>query len=403
MHCETRQVEGGYPLKLWTRGVPVDESAFAQLENVARLPIIFKHIAVMPDVHFGKGATIGSVLATQNAIIPTAVGLDIGCGMQAVRTNLKVEDLRPHLTQIRQLVERAILRGFTEYGGAGFKARDGLPRFVEWEWSEGGLGARYECITREDRELFNHYNARQLGTLGSGNHFIELSADEDGLIWWMLHSGSRGPGARIATVYMARAAAAAREKGIDLPHPDLAYLEESTPLFDDYIRAMLWAQDFARINRNLMMNSALAVLEGFAPFETSLRIDCHHNFASEETHFGQKVWVTRKGATRAGKGEWGIIPGSMGTGSYIVQGLGNADSFTSCSHGAGRVMSRTLARQSITLEDHIAATQGIDCCKEKRVLDESPAAYKDLTAVMQAQSELITPVHHLRPLLNIKG
>lgn len=401
MHCETRQVEGGHPLKLWTCGVPVDPLAFTQLEQTALLPILFQHIAVMPDVHFGKGATIGSVIATRDAIIPSAVGLDIGCGMQAVRTDVQAQHLVEHLSSIRCQIEQAILSGYTEFGGRGCTSRD-LPRFVEEEWSSG-LCDSYAALVEGQRKLHHRNAARQLGTLGGGNHFIELSVDEEGFIWWMLHSGSRGPGARIASVFMERAATTARMDGIELPHPDLAYFHTSMPLFDRYIRAMLWAQDFARINRNLMMNSALEVLKGFGQFEVLQRIDCHHNFATLEEHFGQRVWITRKGATRARLGEWGIIPGSMGTGSYIVRGLGNADSFTSCAHGAGRVLSRTHARQSISLEEHIAATRGVDCCKTPRVLDESPAAYKDLSAVMKAQSSLVEPVYRLRPLLNVKG
>lgn len=404
MHCQTREVAGGVPIKLWTGGLPIEESALEQLEQTARLPIAFRHLAVMPDVHYGRGATIGSVIATKEAIIPAAVGVDIGCGMQAARTTLTAGEIHSELASIRQQMEKSIPHGRT-HGGSG-RDRGAWGRLsppVEQGWRESGLADRFEELTGRDQELYTPNNARHLGTLGTGNHFLEVCADEEERVWILLHSGSRGPGARIASVFIARATKAAQEANWDLPHTDLAYLEESSPHFTDYIRAMLWAQDFARVNRELMMNAALQTLESCRAHRVDFRQDCHHNFASLERHFDQEVWVTRKGATRARGDEWGIIPGSMGTGSHIVRGRGNADSFTSCSHGAGRAMSRTVARKTITIAQHIAAMKGIECRTDKGVIDESPAAYKDLSEVMRAQVELVEPIYKLRQLLNVKG
>lgn len=399
-----RDVEGGAPLKLWTQGVHLAENALQQLESTARLPIIFGHIAVMPDVHYGKGATIGSVIATKGAIIPAAVGVDIGCGMQAVQTDLHKDQLQGRWDEVRRAIERAIPHGRSRRGGRGDRGAWGnLPDAVQSAWDKRDLGKRYALITSDDAELKTPNNVCHLGTLGTGNHFIEICFDRGDRIWLMLHSGSRGPGARIADAFMARAAKEARAKNLNLPHADLAYLSEGTESFERYICAMLWAQDFAKANRDLMMDNALNVLRSITDFSITFRHDCHHNFSSLETHFGESVWVTRKGATRARHGEWGIIPGSMGTGSYIVQGLGNSESYSSCSHGAGRMMSRTVARGMITMQEHAQAMSGIECRLDKAVLDESPAAYKDLESVIAAQTDLIKPIYQLQQLINVKG
>lgn len=397
-------VENGAPLKMWVEGVHVADNALEQLKSTALLPIIFGHIAVMPDVHFGKGATIGSVIATKGAIIPAAVGVDIGCGMQAVRTDLHKDQLQGKWDEVRRAVERAIPHGRSRHGGRGDRGAWGvLPPPVKTMWSERGLEDRYSAITSVDPELHSFNNVCHLGTLGTGNHFIEICFDRESRIWLMLHSGSRGPGARIANTFMARAAKEAKARHLPLPQADLAYLSEGTESFERYICAMLWAQDFAKANRDLMMDAALNVLNSFFDLTVCLRHDCHHNFSSLETHFGERVWITRKGATRAQRGEWGIIPGSMGTGSFIVRGLGNSESYSSCSHGAGRMMSRTAARGAITLQEHAEAMSGIECRLDKAVLDESPAAYKDLAAVIKAQTDLIEPIYQLQQIVNVKG
>lgn len=399
-----RNVQGGVPLKLWTQGVHVAESAIEQLESTAKLPIILGHIAVMPDVHYGKGATIGSVIPTKGAIIPSAVGVDIGCGMQAARTSIHKAELKGRWEEVRSALERAIPHGRSRNGGRGDRGAWGnLPIEVADIWQKGELGERYKEITSKDPELHTPNNAAHLGTLGTGNHFVEICSDGEDIIWVMLHSGSRGPGARIANIYMARAAKDAQKRNLTLPHKDLSYLSEGTKHFEGYIKSMLWAQDFAKANRDLMMDAALNALGKAAALQVFFREDCHHNFSSLETHFGEQIWVTRKGATRAQIGEWGIIPGSMGTGSHIVKGLGNCQSYHSCSHGAGRMMSRTVAKETISLSDHAKAMKGIECRLDAGVLDESPAAYKDLSRVLAAQNDLIKSVYQLRQLVNVKG
>jgi tRNA-splicing ligase RtcB len=402
--CE--QVEGGGLLKMWTEGVQVEEQAKQQLRNVARLPFIYKHVAAMPDVHWGMGATVGSVIATKGAIVPAAVGVDIGCGMCAWRLSLRADQLPDNLHAIRTEIEAAVPHGRTDNGGANDRGAWGeVPGSASARWRN--LADRYEKIVAKHPKAASVNNARHMGSLGTGNHFIEICLDESDAVWVMLHSGSRGAGNRIGTYFIERAKEEMRRYYIDkfLPDQDLSYLVEKTELFDDYVEAVHWAQDFAMENRLTMMDAVLAALRKHAPaFEvTEEAINCHHNYVAKENHFGANVFVTRKGAVRARKGDLGIVPGSMGTGSFIVRGLGNADSFCSCSHGAGRAMSRNEARKRITLEDHQKAVAGVECRTDAEVIDESPAAYKDISAVIAAQSDLIEIVHRLRQVVNVKG
>jgi len=401
---ETMHVEGGRHVKMWTRGVPVEEEAKAQLANTARMPFVFKHLAAMPDVHLGLGATVGSVVATKGAIIPAAVGVDIGCGMIAVQTSLKASDLPESLSKLRGAIERAVPHGFESTPGRAKKgAWTVAPNSVITRWKS--LADRLEIITSKHPELGAKNPQDQLGTLGGGNHFIEVCLDTEQTVWVMLHSGSRGIGNRIGQLYIELARKDMQRHFINLPDRDLAYLVEGTAHFEDYIEAMQWAQDYAAANRQAMMDSVLRVLrEEVKPFALgSVAVNCHHNYTSRETHFGEQVLVTRKGAVRAGRGELGIIPGSMGARSYIVRGLGNPESFESCSHGAGRTMSRTAARKRFSLADHRAATEGVECRKDEAVIDETPAAYKDIDAVMEAQRDLVEIVHTLKQVICVKG
>jgi tRNA-splicing ligase RtcB (3'-phosphate/5'-hydroxy nucleic acid ligase) len=393
---EVRTGTGGVPIKSWTRGVPVDPSAWRQLENTSRMPFVFRHVAAMPDVHFGMGATVGSVVATKGAIIPAAVGVDIGCGMMAVRTTLTASDLPESLSQLRTAIEKGVPHGRSDNGGrSDHGAWGNVPDNVDDAWAD--LAERFAVITeREPRiEKTNHRN--HLGTLGTGNHFIEVCVDEEQRVWAMLHSGSRGVGNAIGMLYIERAKHEARRRGTALADDNLAYLEESTPDFDEYVFAVGWAQDFAKHNRAIMMRATLNALKktkGIPAFtHDEMVVNCHHNYVERERHFGEEVLVTRKGAVRAGYGDYGIIPGSMGAKSFIC----------SCSHGAGRTMSRTEAKKRITLEMHRAATEGVECRKDKDVVDESPAAYKDIDAVMAAQSDLVEIVHTLKQVVCVKG
>lgn len=387
----------GAPLKMWTRGVPVEQQAMEQLRKIASLPFIHSHIAVMPDVHLGKGATVGSVIATKRAIIPAAVGVDIGCGMCAVRTNLTADDLPDSLAPLRSSLESAI--------PVGQASHKDVPRPAESAWYSK-LKRRYEAIEAKHPGFAPRQSAAfQLGTLGGGNHFIEVCLDEAQRVWIMLHSGSRNIGNRIGSYFIEKAKKEMERQFIRLPDKDLAYLVEGSTLFDDYVEAVGWAQDYAAENRRQMLAAAIAaVREHVKPFElTDEAVNCHHNYVERENHFGENVLVTRKGAVRAREGELGIIPGSMGTRSYIVRGKGNPDSFCSCSHGAGRRMSRGEASRTISLEEHIAATEGVECRKDAGVLDESPAAYKPIDDVMAAQADLVEVVHTLKQVLCVKG
>ncbi len=400
------KVEGGSPLKMWTKGVQVEDKARAQLVNVARLPFIHKHVAVMPDCHWGMGATIGSVIATKGAIVPAAVGVDLGCGMMAYQLSLGADQLPDNLHSIRCEIEAAVPHGRTDNGGKNDRGAWGdVPASSAQRWA--GLADRHAQIIDKHPKAKSYNTDRHVGTLGTGNHFIEMCLDQDGRIWVMLHSGSRGVGNRIGSYFIQKAKEEMERYFIGdyLPDKDLSYLVEYTELFDDYVEAVGWAQDFALENRKAMMEATLDALRKHLPeFSiTEWAVNCHHNYIARENHFGTNVWVTRKGAVRAREGDLGIIPGSMGTGSFIVRGKGNKDSFCSCSHGAGRAMSRGAAKKAISLEDHAKATEGIECRKDADVIDESPAAYKDVSAVIAAQADLIDVVHTLRQIVNVKG
>lgn len=404
-HYEVIKKEHTRPVKMWTQGVPVDEKAKQQLLNTASLPFIYKHLAVMPDVHVGKGSTIGSVIPTQKAIIPAAVGVDIGCGMMAACTSLMAQDLPDHLGKIRSAIEQAVPHGRS----VGRSKRDKgawteAPVEVDHAWQN--LAERFDRLCEKHPHLQKANHRLHLGTLGTGNHFIEVCLDEQQRVWVMLHSGSRGIGNAIGTYFIEKAKEDMRIHHIHLPDQDLAYLSEGTLHFDDYVEALSWAQDFARANREVMMQRTLNAIRRIItkPFDAHLEaVNCHHNYVQQETHFGQTVWVTRKGAVAAHKGVLGIIPGSMGAKSYIVRGLGHEDSFCSCSHGAGRVMSRTAAKQAFSLDDHVRATQNVECRKDVDVIDETPMAYKDIDAVMHAQRDLVEVVHTLKQVVCVKG
>ena len=393
---------GGVPVKAWVNGVPVEDAARRQLANVARLPFIHSHVAAMPDVHFGRGATVGSVIATKDAIIPAAVGVDIGCGMMAMRLSITADQLPDDLAMIRSDIERTV-----PHGGIGLKGgwRKGVPTSIANRFVNSGLAERLKVIEDKHPGVEGANHVVHLGSLGTGNHFIELCLDEDDRVWVMLHSGSRGVGNRIGMYFIAEAREALTKRGYGVPDRDLAWFEEGEDLFDDYVEAVLWAQDFARANREVMMERILLSLTHRLPaFRTEkAAVNCHHNYVARERHFGADVWLTRKGAVKAGDGDLGIIPGSMGAKSFIVRGKGNADAFCSCSHGAGRRMSRTAAKKAFTLEDHKAATQGVECRKDKGVIDETPGAYKDIDAVMNAQTDLVEVVHTLKQVVCVKG
>jgi tRNA-splicing ligase RtcB len=397
--------DGGAPIKAWTRGVPVEDQALAQLKNVASLPFIHSHVAVMPDVHWGRGATVGSVIPTVGAIIPAAVGVDIGCGMAAVKTSIRAEHLPDSLAEIRSEIEAAVPHGRTDNGGRNDVGawQDEPPPAAQARWAE--LEPGYAEIAAKHPKAAHPRGLGHLGTLGTGNHFIELCLDEDGAVWVMLHSGSRGVGNRFGSYFVERAKHEMRRWHINLPDVELAYFPEGTEGFIDYIRAVSWAQRYARANRETMMDQVLAVLRRRWPDldASEMAVNCHHNYVVKERHFSKDVFVTRKGAVRAGLGELGIIPGSMGARSFIVRGKGNRESFFTCSHGAGRAMSRTEAKRRFTLEDHARATQGVECRKDAEVLDETPGAYKDIDAVMAAQADLVEIVHTLRQVVCVKG
>jgi tRNA-splicing ligase RtcB (3'-phosphate/5'-hydroxy nucleic acid ligase) len=392
------------PIKMWTDGVPVDAKAVEQLRAVANMPFIHKHVAVMPDVHVGKGATVGSVIATKGAVIPAAVGVDIGCGMMAVRTSLTASQLPDSLAGIRADLEAAIPHGRTHDGRPGDRGAWGtVPDGPAAVWKT--LESRYNAILAKHPKARSCNNANHLGTLGTGNHFVELCLDEEQHVWVMLHSGSRGLGNKFGMYFIERAKEEMRRWHISLPDSDLAYLPQGTSLFKDYWEAISMAQDYALANRALMMEAAMEAVRKSLPHlqATGLAVNCHHNYASWENHYGDNVLVTRKGAVRARATDLGIIPGSMGAKSFIVRGKGNPESFCSCSHGAGRVMARTQAMKQISLDDHRAATQGVECRKDAGVLDESPAAYKDIEAVMAAQADLVEIVHTLKQVVCVKG
>ncbi|EKK4000785.1 RtcB family protein [Cronobacter sakazakii] len=402
---QTLAQANGAPVKMWTHGVPVEPEAREQLLKTAKMPFIFKHLAVMPDVHLGKGSTIGSVIPTKGAIIPAAVGVDIGCGMIAVRTSLVARDLPDNLSGLRSAIEQAVPHGRTTGRGQRDKgAWSNTPQDVDHHWAS--LAPRFKRLTDKYPNLLKTNNHQHLGTLGTGNHFIEICLDEQERVWVMLHSGSRGVGNAIGTHFIGLAQKDMQRHMANLPDRDLAYFEEGSKHYADYIEAVEWAQDFARQNREVMMNRVLAALSAIItkPFMTQQEaVNCHHNYVQKETHFGEEILVTRKGAVSAQKGQMGIIPGSMGAKSFIVRGLGNEQSFCSCSHGAGRAMSRTAAKKRFTVEDQIRATAHVECRKDSDVIDEIPMAYKDIDAVMAAQSSLVEIVHTLRQVVCVKG
>ncbi len=393
----------GVPIKAWTEGVEVEEAAIAQLRNVASLPVV-NGLAVMPDVHWGNGATVGSVIVTTNAVIPAAVGVDIGCGMVASKLNIRASDLPDSLAEMRHAIESAVPHGRTDNGGPGDRgAWHNIPDLVVGAWHD--LAAEFKVIQgmcpRLVREPMN-----QLGTLGGGNHFVEVCIDEAQDVWLVLHSGSRGVGNTIGSHFISKAKEEMLRNNVHLPDIELAYLEEGNPGFTQYCQAVTWAQKYAAINRNVMLYNAMRAIERTMcrPVRgDTAAINCHHNYISREAHLGGLAWVTRKGAVHAGRDVMGIIPGSMGTKSYIVRGKGNAESFNSCSHGAGRRMSRGQAKKTFTVEDHIKATEGVECRKDASVLDETPGSYKDIDAVMAAQTDLVEIVHTLKQCLCVKG
>jgi tRNA-splicing ligase RtcB len=394
-------------IKMWTQGVPVEEEAYKQIRNIASLPILGGHIAIMPDVHLGKGATVGSVIPTKGAIIPSAVGVDIGCGMIAVRTTLAAADLPDSLSAIRAQIERDVPVGFDAHNKPLSLGGEGLSG-IAIKRRMDALYERYDQLAIMNRiGKFDHRRVwRQLGSLGGGNHFIELCLDENQSVWVMLHSGSRNVGNTIGEVAITTARKLAERQHVHLPDRDLAWLSEGTTEFDEYVAGLTWAQDYAALNRDMMMHLVVKALQRFFPGEIAIResaVNCHHNYASLEEHFGQTIWVTRKGAVSAREGQLGIIPGSMGTKSYIVRGKGNAAAYHSCSHGAGRRMSRNEAKRRFNRDDLMQQTAGVECRKDSGVIDELPAAYKDVDAVMAAQTDLVDVVHTLKQVLCVKG
>lgn len=394
-------------VRAWTDGVPVEYDAVTQITNIRDLPIIAGDIAIMPDVHIGKGATVGSVIPTLGAIIPSAVGVDIGCGMCAVRTDLRASDLPTSLSAVRARIEALVPVGFDIHQRELNPTREG-PYGLTLRQRMVALFERFEALSI--LALLGKVDARriwkQLGTLGGGNHFIELCLDEDGAVWIMLHSGSRNIGKTIgeAAIHMARESA--QSAGVHLPDRDLAWLNEGSTEFNQYVEALQWAQDYAALNRDLMLfrvHRALREVLGREIGHTKEAINCHHNYATVEEHFGRKVWITRKGAVSAREGQLGIIPGSMGAKSYIVRGKGNLASYCSCSHGAGRRHSRGAAKRLFDLVNLAEQTAGVECRKDAGVLDEIPAAYKDIDQVMAAQADLVSVEHTLKQILCVKG
>jgi tRNA-splicing ligase RtcB len=390
--------EGRVPVRVYTG--QIEPAARAQLVNISRLPIVHHHVAAMPDVHLGIGATVGSVIPTLHAIIPAAVGVDIGCGMMAARLSLTGNEVdEASLKKVFNQITRDVPVGFGQHDDRGARGHAAkrfskpLRKILE---QHPGIGKRIGK---------NSHWALQLGTLGGGNHFIEVCLDEADRVWVMLHSGSRGIGNAIGSYFIELARKDAERNQIQLPDRDLAYFPEGAAHFDDYVEAVGWAQDYARANREEMMELVLEALHRHLPaFElTDAAVNCHHNYVEREEHYGEKVWLTRKGAIRAGAGELGIIPGSMGARSYIVRGRGAAESFHSCAHGAGRRMSRNAAQKAFSVQDLVKQTEGVVCRKDKGVIDEIPGAYKDIDEVMANQSDLVAVVHTLKQVICVKG
>ena len=390
--------DGGKPVKIWTEDI--DEASRKQLLNISKLPFIHHHVAAMPDVHVGIGATIGSVIATHNAIVPAAVGVDIGCGMAAVRLSLTANDLdEKNLKKVFDQISRDVPVGRAQHSDDRALVEAARP----FETGLKALTARHPQLLKAFGKHSKWVN--QMGSLGGGNHFIEVCLDEAGQVWIMLHSGSRGVGNAIADYFIQLARKDMERWMIQLPDRDLAYFPEGSEHFDDYVEAVHWAQEYAMRNRRCMLDLALAALaRHLPPFRATVEaVNCHHNYVEKEHHYAANVWVTRKGAIRAREGDLGIIPGSMGAKSYIVRGKGNPESFHSCAHGAGRRMSRTAAEHRYTAADLAKQTEGVICRKDKGVVDEIPAAYKDIDTVMANQSDLVEVVHTLKQVLCVKG
>ena len=416
---ENPRGKGGL-IKAWVDGVQFEDVAQEQVFQLSEMPFIHKHVAVMPDVHWGVGSTIGSVFGTAGAVIPAAVGVDIGCGMMAVKTSLRAEDLPDNLLGLRLELEKAIPHGRTDNGGPNDRGawRDTPPsylaNYVETaNPNRPSLADRLKKIVEKHPEINKRGQAdraiNHLGTLGGGNHFVEVCLDTNDDVWIMLHSGSRGIGNRIGTYFIDLAKKDMKKWFVNLPDSNLAYFPQGTQYYGDYLEAMHWAQDFALENRRNMMKAALGALSRAVPkaFVTlDQAVESHHNYANFERHFGQEVLLTRKGAVSLADGRLGIIPGSMGKKSHIVrakEGKALADAYCSCSHGAGRSMSRAEAVRQFTVEDHIAATEGVECRKDKDVIDETPMAYKDIDAVMEAQNDHVEIVYTLKQVVCVKG
>jgi tRNA-splicing ligase RtcB (3'-phosphate/5'-hydroxy nucleic acid ligase) len=393
MPYEQLKLSTQVPVLSWA-GHELGHDEMKMAKNVASLPFVHKHVALMPDVHLGKGALVGSVVATKAAIVPAAVGVDIGCGMCALKTPYQAEQLDGKLKQIRAEVEKLIPVGFNENSNVDKEVSN-------WQgWKH--FKDLHSGVQRLESKAF-----RQMGSLGGGNHFIECCVDTEGSVWLMLHSGSRNIGNMLAQRHIETAKELAKLAGLRLPDPDLAYFVQGTPEFEAYWRDLQWAQNYALFNRAVMMNRFKRVVEqhiaGGKPFKPSIQVNCHHNYAEKEVHFNEEVYVTRKGAVRAQEGDYGIIPGSMGTKSFIVKGKGNAESYCSCSHGAGRLMSRAKAKKAYTLDDLIQQTQGVECRKDEGILDEIPSAYKPIEQVMANQSDLVEVVATLKQMMCVKG
>ena len=402
MFPETSKV----PVKSWTRGVPFNDNAREQLLNLAQMPFIHKWVAAMPDVHLGRGATIGSVIPTIGAVIPAAVGVDLGCGMMAAKTTLRATDLPDNLAAMRSAIERVVPHGRSKKlrGSRDKGAWSDIPADVAAAWAP--LADGFARLVEKHPFLKKTNNIHHLGTLGTGNHFVEVCLDENDDVWVMLHSGSRGVGNAIGTHFIQEAKKDMERWFIHLPDKELAYIPQGSDKFAQYTAAVAWAQDFARINREVMMQRTLEAISAVMPmpFKADVEaVNCHHNYISPEKHYDENVWVTRKGAVSAKKGEMGIIPGSMGAKSFIVRGLGNEESFCSCSHGAGRVMSRTQAKKEVSMEEHLKAVEGVECRKDIGVLDETPSAYKPIEKVMEAQDDLVEIMHTLKQVVCVKG
>ena len=384
---------------MWTDGVEIDPNALNQLRNTASLPFVFRHVAVMPDVHFGIGATVGSVVPTKGAIVPACIGVDIGCGMLAALLPIKAEMIPDNLKKLREDIEWSVPVG--RFSHKPERAPESWWKDLALQYNN--ILVKHPKIGRDKRPLL------QLGTLGGGNHFIEICVDNTNYVWIMLHSGSRNVGNVIGHYFIDLAKQDMRRHFINLPDQDLAYLPEGTQYFNDYVEAVEWAQTYAHFNRQIMFQAIYKALRNCIPHlsenskDVEMLVNCHHNYVAREHHFGENVFVTRKGAVRAREGDLGIIPGSMGARSYIVRGKGNKESFESCSHGAGRRMSRSEARRRFTKEDHIEATEGVECRKDEGVIDETPGAYKSIDAVIAAQTDLIDVVAVLKQVICIKG